>query len=479
MADNIIRPDWGQIKKKQSQKDNRNAYQELMNVEPHYSEELDVIPEYDVYHLQLELLNTEHFDEDTKQYAKIKKGITRDIMVSSEMSLHSLHYAIQRLFGWQNSHLHHYELDEEDFTKVTADCFGPYAELAGSIFHFPGYEMADRFWDDDYEDWENFKTWLKRKYTDVFESKSCGEAYFSARHQVEKFRKEHPGIKDGMNLRDVKHQVYWEDPYNRLLERLTVGEVFLPEHFVNENTKEWMGDLKLDKSLIDQMLDPKFLPFLYNLEDVLTDDRKTLLMLDQQMRYSPDQLKEFLDAHNTTYDKFWGELFSEIVKIESDLLPYTEESNPSPRPFFDHILYKYDYGDGWEVRISVKEAYRMDYGDDDPYNNFDFDDEYESENEFDPDNDEFDSLSGVFVDSAEEVIFDELKERVEKIYHNMDPICISSDGVNVLDDCGGTYGFEEMLRTLHGKDREEAKATRAWAKDMGWTGRVSKPENML
>lgn len=31
-------------------------------------------------------------------------SITRDILIPSDMPLHNLHYAIQKLFGWQNSH---------------------------------------------------------------------------------------------------------------------------------------------------------------------------------------------------------------------------------------------------------------------------------------------------------------------------------------------------------------------------------------
>ena len=46
-----------------------------------------------------------------KKYGKVTKSLSRDILVSSEMPLHNLHYAIQKLFGWRNSHLHSFSYD--------------------------------------------------------------------------------------------------------------------------------------------------------------------------------------------------------------------------------------------------------------------------------------------------------------------------------------------------------------------------------
>ena len=56
---------------------------------------------------------------------------------------------------------------------------------------------------------------------------------------------------------------------------------------------------------------------------------------------------------------------------------------------------------------------------------------------------------------------------------------MAADGLNVLDDVGGLGGFEEMLSTLKGNDPDEKESMREWARGMGWTGRVTKPENIL
>ena len=49
----------------------------------------------------------------------------------------------------------------------------------------------------------------------------------------------------------------------------------------------------------------------------------------------------------------------------------------------------------------------------------------------------------------------------------------------MVDDVGGIHGFVDMLEDLHGKDVDVAEAVRAWAKEMGWTGRAVKPFSML
>lgn len=80
-----------------------------------------------VYELHLELLDvygeTFNFSENDRRvltkYGKMQNCITRDVLVPETMSLASIHYMIQRLFGWRNGHLHNFKLDESLFNTVT------------------------------------------------------------------------------------------------------------------------------------------------------------------------------------------------------------------------------------------------------------------------------------------------------------------------------------------------------------------------
>ena len=48
-----------------------------------------------------------------------------------------------------------------------------------------------------------------------------------------------------------------------------------------------------------------------------------------------------------------------------------------------------------------------------------------------------------------------------------------------MDDVGGLGGFRDMLLALEGDDLEEKESYKEWARGMGWTGRMTKPENIL
>nr|WP_300002541.1 hypothetical protein [Tissierella sp.] len=90
-------------------------------------------------------------------------SITRDILIPSDMPLHNLHYTIQKLFGWQNSHLRSFYLPEQIYNELTGATVKGWADLVGIIFQPPSEAEDDVFWDDDYER-GSFKVWLKKKY---------------------------------------------------------------------------------------------------------------------------------------------------------------------------------------------------------------------------------------------------------------------------------------------------------------------------
>ncbi|MCD7820947.1 MAG: plasmid pRiA4b ORF-3 family protein [Clostridiales bacterium] len=97
-------------------------------------------------------------ERNYSSWQKQKNAISRDILVPGEMNLHALHYAIQRLFGWQNSHLHNFSLPQADFDQFTADTFGGYTDLCGVLFRFPDSDASDTNWDDDYKKRVSVKT---------------------------------------------------------------------------------------------------------------------------------------------------------------------------------------------------------------------------------------------------------------------------------------------------------------------------------
>ena len=125
-----------------------------------------------------------------KTYGEVKYGdtISRDVIVPGNMPLWALNYVIQKCFGWQNSHLHQFELPEEQFQRVTNGKSEYFMNLVGVAFRSPWMEEDEEFWNDDYED-GSFKTWLRKKYTWPYESMCHGEGIWQCRQDMKEMKK--------------------------------------------------------------------------------------------------------------------------------------------------------------------------------------------------------------------------------------------------------------------------------------------------
>lgn len=120
-------------------------------------------------HLRLEMKEeylSDYQKRMLKRYGESSSGdsIIRDILVPSDMPLHNLHYAIQKLYGWQNSHLRCFNLPTEIYNKLTKGTVRGWSDLVGVLFQPPSEAVHDVFWDDDYRS-GSINTWLKKKYT--------------------------------------------------------------------------------------------------------------------------------------------------------------------------------------------------------------------------------------------------------------------------------------------------------------------------
>ena len=119
--------------------------------------------------LHVELVDpylSDHERRMLKRYGESSTGnsISRDILIPGDMPLHNLHYALQRLLGWQNSHLRRFELPPEIYRELTDGTVRGWAALVGILFQTPSEAEQDVLWDDDYVD-GSINVWLRQKYT--------------------------------------------------------------------------------------------------------------------------------------------------------------------------------------------------------------------------------------------------------------------------------------------------------------------------
>ncbi len=208
-------------------------------------------------HLHLEL-KSEYLDDAEKmilrRYGESSTGdsISRDILIPSDMPLHNLHYTLQRLFGWQNSHLRKFVLPEEIYYRLTGGTVKGWTDLVGILFQPPSECEHDVFWDDDYQS-GSIKTWLKKKYTGPYIFNGVMEDFEWAQNDIKQLIERFPilevkeSFSDYMNkskgkdkakpqtikiaplieltLEEMNNSIYIEGGTESLLERLEVAKV--------------------------------------------------------------------------------------------------------------------------------------------------------------------------------------------------------------------------------------------------------------
>ena len=393
-------------------------------------------------HLELDLGYPDENDREIlKKYGKAYQGISRDILVRSDMTLHALHYAIQRAFGWENSHLHRFSFTTDTFNMLTGGTFeddprktwtvlynGPvlkWVELCGTYFRFPTEDMDDLYWDDDYNGEVSIKSWLRRKYTRNYCYGGDSEHFVIARREALRFARVHEKLfKDGMTIADAGAKGLMEQEPNEILERLKIEEVIYP-----------IGVESPDRTLLDMQV-----------------EARKKLFNEANGKYDEDGLPKVIRKSYTDIDE----------------IPWSEDDK-SVLPVANTIVYSYDYGDGWEVKITCTDGFYI--------------------------NDRYDDnpsgwVTGVLDDKCamEEMrIYNIRDERIEgeevtdiakvKVYDK--PECIAVDGMPVMDDVGGPYGYINFLQELHEGDPDEREENKIWAKGMGWTGRMPKAKSVL
>lgn len=432
------------------------------------------------------------WDEDSERvlhkYGKAKEGITRDVLVPGGMSLHAMHFMINRLFGWQNGHLHDFTLRGEDFEALVENKVGKWTELCGVLFRFPEPgEFSDRYWDDDYSNNLSVKSWLRRKYADSdWDTLSVGDAYPDNLRKVEEFREwiedDERGkqIFNGAKMKSLTMEDLREIPdihaeADHLLERLSIGELLYAQNGQSEyrDIRRVKGDL-LDilnsyHEVYDDDYESGYFDELAVDADELRTVRESYSSMEKMNYYDPQYLKEQVGRNP---ERILMSQLGRIVELEDACYDYINEFNPAIVPVSDTLMYHYDYGDGWAVKITCTDGYYID----------------EIEDDFDYDNCDFDTMMEHIMDMEEEYTFrdiygnrlpEDICDTLDEVVMCRTPLCIEVDGLSVMDDVGGVGGYVNFLETIHGDDPEEAREMREWARMQGWTGRKSKPENML
>lgn len=454
---------------------------------------LPPVPE-DVLHLHMELYSEHSFEDTTealRKYGSLRYGdnISRDVIVPADIPLYALHYVIQRVFGWQNSHLRQFELPEDRFQAITEGNALIWSRLVGILFRSPLMDEEDEFWADDYNG-GSFKNWLRKKYTGPYMSQCHGEGIISCLEDMKRLDMQEEyyilyeraynhlsGIYDGAeylsravpvydfkgNKRPEPESWHWdraEIPSRVEIVRLENLPSDALRFLFDRNPRALLERLPLNAVLAPGLL---FLPE----SQAGTENPESPETSRDPEKSDNQQIKNDTDYREKLRDPEQRYLAARINQSGSELYSQSEDrirrivedkidsplAQPLPTPVTDVLLYNYDFGDNWKIRITASENC--------------------------PDL----VTSGRISQSA----LDRANVKCREVYR---PVLIARDGEMLVDDVGGLHGFADFLRTINPElremdpeEKEEARRKKKeyliWAKSLGWHRDKSTDFNLL
>lgn len=424
------------------------------------------------YEIHMEL-DGAYDDQETmdalRKYSRVRNSISRDIVVPEDITLHALHFAIQRAFGWMNSHLHHFAMEDDyqrtKLKELTEGKLKNFFTMCGVYFRAP-YEsespdMEDVYYDDDYKDYESPKAWLRRKYTGPYYYGGSFEHYLTSQDTVEEYLKDDRALeipptfseylkakenntKPKANKTTIREMPlenafgYFDGPLGEILERLRLDEVLTDQE---TDTYEQMKAIAEDAAEGREERLSRYNEYENVLNETLPVVRKINEIINSRefTNESYEYFRKNSHAHQKGLDAY------------ANILDLHQESDVKVRPFLNELYYLYDYGDGWTVKLTMKNRYTA--------------------------NEENGSV--YFTDRNGKPADTETVIALDKAYKGHTVKCIRYDGLPLMDDVGNVHGYARFLKTLKEGEPEERENMKDWSSMQGWTGRSVKPENLL
>ena len=449
----------------------------------------------------LDIFRDEEDPGELRKLLKTRQGITRDVIVPGCMSLHQLSYVIQELFGFMNSHLHHFALPKALFRQLTGGTVSQWAELCGTILRVPVAEdFSDLYWDDDYKQGKSLKAWKRFKYIGEQMNYGVGETFMDSLRLLKehmewaeramKQSKDHRKPEE-IPLEDFRHKYAAEGEINAVLERLKVEDLFLKQGTDFQDPEEWRNEMRLEVDVSLSYLEAfrKTRSF-RSLEDAMStlrlmrEDRDAL---DRAIWTRKEEIRESLGVNP---DRVQEKTEAAIHRLERQIGKAMHAFDPEIWPLTDTLYYNYDYGDDWLFQITCKEIY------------------FRAEEEFTPEGEtetalrEAEKRSGIrslemeqnlqdcgwgknymeeytFVDYRCREVHNMLYLPLCECFLETKPVCIFAEGLPLVEDVGGIGGYFDFIRTIHGEDAQEAASLRTWARSLGWKEIVPKAGTLL
>ena len=277
-------------------------------------------------HLELDMSDKSMDEQELSilsEFGKMENGITRDIIVPGDITLHALHYVINRAFGWQNSHLHSFRPYEEDYNRMIGrGMLTEWAKLTGMYFRFPSNDYKDIYWDDDYKASISVKNWLRKKYTGPYYYGGTREYYYICQEDVNEL------YESNSTIEVRKPFVEWHKESKKLA--------------IKSGNKDAQANIKKRIAPIKDVTVKELADSIY-FEGGLDELIERIPLCD--ILLMPGMEKNF-DSWS-----FMNRRMLKACENEERCLA------PATAPILNALDYWYDYGDDWNVKITATACY--------------------------------------------------------------------------------------------------------------------------
>lgn len=395
-----------------------------------------------IYCLKLTLVKNDGSiitDANGLRLAGARQAISRELLADEDMCLYELHVMIQRLFGWKNIHLHKFSLMQEDFSRITCGrCIEAYKELCGVLFMCGGDPFGFRW------NWhELFKDMPYGRLEEVGYGIPAKESYC-----VNQYLAGQPPIFNAETRREIS---VWTDMItdeecddtehvpahmaNILLERIRLNEILLPsgnelsepDDTLKLRTELWRKQLSEQTAAIGVKIsnlhkqNPNYCEDMYR---VFREFRTAGADFMELMRIKPNE-ERVRKVFGVDYETARIAFRDKFIKLNREAYDLINNYNPKIEPLFDSLLYSYDCGDEWCVKIECSAIYIRRQ-----------------------------SLQGVYEGQKKATWRDTmgfippvlLHLKLEKAVKLNEPLCIYSDGDSLIEEIGGVEGYFRFLK---------------------------------
>ena len=443
-------------------------------------------PPKKMYQLHLELLcDLNESEKDIlKRYGKVKQTISRDIVVPPDITLHALHYAIQRAFGWQNSHLHHFSLDPsygcKTVIELTGDTFANWGKLCGRYFRFPvdindEEEMDDIYWDEDYDEGMSHKVWLRKKYTGPYSYGGIGEHFLAAHTKYNYAVTANPVVRVSPSFQEYLANKGKKYPdRTKPIGTLTIEEA---NRFFESGICELLERLRLDEvlSIGADTPDTVIVPAVEEAEE---DQYASIMNQYRIMEEKSQRYHALLENSARRLSKADKELIGgpdpaiEVRRLRNELVRLLNRTDRTMRPITNILYYAYDYGDDWQVAITCTDVFTLKDG---------WTRSEEAGNRLlrGPVTRKQFFASYTVTDQSGNSVEGIRRDQIVKASMKKTVKCLVADGLNLVDDVGGIHSFCEFLNEIRTGNAEEKDSNLKWAESMGWSDKMPRFENLL